>query len=101
MNTTISANNLEGIRFRVGGMTTANLSDRWFADGYLAYGVDDRKLKYNATLTHSFNKKEYHPGEYPRNNLSLIHEYDVYTPGQDFLFTSKVTCSLLLRSELR
>lgn len=89
MNTTISANNLEGIRFRVGGMTTANLSDRWFADGYLAYGVDDRKLKYNATLTHSFNKKEYHPGEYPRNNLSLIHEYDVYTPGQDFLFTSK------------
>lgn len=67
MNTTISANNLEGIRFRVGGMTTANLSDRWFADGYLAYGVDDRKLKYNATLTHSFNKKEYH-----RENIRAI-----------------------------
>ena len=32
MNTTISANELEGMRFRVGGMTTANLSDRWFAD---------------------------------------------------------------------
>lgn len=23
------------------------------------------------------------------NNISAIQEYDVYTPGQDFLFTSK------------
>ena len=27
--------------------------------------------------------------ENPVNNLSFIQEYDVYTPGQDFLFTSK------------
>ena len=40
-------------------------------------------------LTHSFTKKEYHEGENPVNNLSFIQEYDVYTPGQDFLFTSK------------
>ena len=33
--------------------------------------------------------KEYHEGENPVNNLSFIQEYDVYTPGQDFLFTSK------------
>lgn len=89
MNTTFSANRLEGFRMRVGGMTTANLNPYWFGSGYIAYGVDDRKLKYNATLTHSFNKKKYHSGETPINNLSLMHEYDVYTPGQDFLFTSK------------
>lgn len=89
MNTTFSANHLEGFRMRVGGMTTANLSPHWFGSGYLAYGVNDRKLKYNAKLTYSFNKKEYHEGESPLNNLSLLHEYDVYTPGQDFLFTSK------------
>ena len=89
MNTTFSSNDLEGFRMRVGGMTTANLNPRWFADGYVAYGVSDRKFKYNARLTHSFTKKEYHSGEFPRNNLSLTHEYDVYTPGQDFLYTSK------------
>lgn len=89
MNTTFSANHLEGFRMRVGGMTTANLSPYWFASGYLAYGINDRKLKYNLKLTHSFNKKDYHEGESPVNNLSFIQEYDVYTPGQDFLFTSK------------
>lgn len=89
MNTTFSANHLEGFRMRVGGMTTANLSPYWFASGYLAYGTNDRKLKYNIKLTHSFNKKDYHEGESPVNNLSFMQEYDVYTPGQDFLFTSK------------
>lgn len=89
MNTLFGANHLEGFRMRVGGMTTANLNPYWFASGYLAYGTNDRKLKYNAKLTHSFNKKEYHEGENPVNNLSVMQEYDVYTPGQDFLFTSK------------
>ena len=89
MNTTFSANHLEGFRMRVGGMTTANLSPHWFGSGYLAYGVNDRKLKYNAKLTYSVNKKKYHEGETPMNNISAIQEYDVYTPGQDFLFTSK------------
>lgn len=89
MNTTFSANHLEGFRMRVGGMTTANLNPHWFGSGYLAYGVNDRKLKYNAKLTYSVNKKKYHEGESPVNNISAIQEYDVYTPGQDFLFTSK------------
>jgi hypothetical protein len=51
--------------------------------------MDDRKFKYNARLTYSFDRKKYHEGETPVNNLSFIQEYDVYTPGQDFLFTSK------------
>lgn len=89
MNTTFSSNNIEGFRMRVGGMTTANLHKHLFASGFMAYGSTDRKLKYNTKLTWAFNKKQYHEGENPRNNLSLMHEYDLYTPGQDFLFTSK------------
>jgi hypothetical protein len=89
MNTIFSANHLEGFRMRVGGMTTANLNRHFFASGYVAYGMDDRKFKYNGKLTYSFDKKKYHEGEIPVNNLSFSHEYDVYTPGQDFLFTSK------------
>lgn len=89
MNTTFSANHVEGFRMRVGGMTTANLNRHWFLSGYMAYGMDDRKLKYNGKLTYSLTKKEYHEGETPVNNISFIQEYDLYTPGQDFLFTSK------------
>lgn len=89
MNTTFGGNSIEGFRFRVGGMTTANFHKNFFLDGYVAYGTDDRKFKYNGTAIWSFDDKKYHPGEYPRNNLSFTYEYDLYTPGQNFLFTSK------------
>ena len=46
MNTTISGNTLEGVRLRVGGITTANLNKHLFAKGYIAYGTKDTKLKY-------------------------------------------------------
>lgn len=73
-------NYIEGPRFRIGGMTTANLFDRWFANGYLAYGINDRKIKGSITLTHSFNKKNYHSEESPVNNLSISYTYDIFSP---------------------
>ncbi len=73
-------NYIEGPRFRFGGMTTANLSKRWFGNGYVAYGLNDRKIKGGATLTHSFNDKHYHPNENPVNNLSASYSYDIYSP---------------------
>ena len=89
MNTTFSSNRVEGFRIRIGGMTTANLSKHFFLNGYVAYGSDDRKFKYNANAVYSFSPKKYYEGEFPKNNISLMHEYDIYTPGQDFLYTSK------------
>lgn len=89
MNTTFGGNRIEGFRMRIGGMTTANMNDHLFGSGYIAYGSGDRKFKYNGKVTYSFNKKAYHEGEAPVNNLSLMHEYDLYTPGQNFLYTSK------------
>lgn len=78
---TVGYNYVEGLRFRVGGMTTANLSKRWFGSGYLAYGVNDRKIKGSLTLTHSFNKNLlYHPNERPVNSLSAYYTYDIYSP---------------------
>ena len=71
---------IEGWRVRLGGMTTANMNDRWFANGYLAYGFLDRKVKGNFELTHSFNKKNYHKGEQPLNNLSFSYTYDIFSP---------------------
>jgi hypothetical protein len=80
-----SSNYVEGARFRIGGMTTANLSPRMFASGYAAYGLTDRKLKYLGTLTYSFRPRAYHPKESPADNLSILYGFDVSTPGQQFL----------------
>ena len=82
---TYSSNSVEGSRFRIGGVTTANLHPQWFAGGYIAYGIDDEKVKYLVKLTHSFNKKKFHENESPVNKISLLHGYDLYTPGEDFL----------------
>ena len=89
MNTTFSSNEVEGVRLRVGGATTANLFPRLFWSGYAAFGMNDRTWKHHNKLTYSFNEKMYHEKETPVNNLSLMYEYDIYTPGQDFIFTNK------------
>lgn len=77
-----SWNSLEGIRLRVGGMTTANLNENWFANGYLAFGTRDLRLKYNVTGIYSFAKKDYHAYESFRNAFYVSSRYDVEVPGQ-------------------
>ncbi|MDR2824170.1 MAG: DUF5686 and carboxypeptidase regulatory-like domain-containing protein [Prevotellaceae bacterium] len=81
----IGSNYVEGFRLRLGGMTTANLSKHWFLSGYAAFGFKDKKLKYQGKIAYSFNEKKYHENESPVRKISLMHGYDVYTPGYDFL----------------
>lgn len=81
---TISYNQLEGVRLRIGGMTTANLSKHWFMSGYLAFGCKDLRFKYDANLIYSFNEKEYHPYESLRNALYFNIYSDVIVPGQSY-----------------
>lgn len=78
----VSLNPQEGVRLRVGGMTTANLSDHWFMNGYMAFGTKDLRLKYNATAIYSFRPKEYHPFESLRHALYFSTMYDLENPGQ-------------------
>ena len=79
-----SYNPLEGLRLRLGGMTTANLSDHAFASGHLAYGFRDQRWKYNATAIYSLVPKEYHPYESFRHAFYLSSEYDVEVPGREY-----------------
>jgi len=79
---TVSWNSLEGVRLRLGGMTTANVSPHAFFRGYVAFGCQDLRPKGNATFIYSFNEKKYHPYEPLRNNLELSFTYDVNEPGQ-------------------
>lgn len=80
----VSYNPTEGLRLRVGGMTTAKLHDRWFLNGYLAFGCKDLKLKYNANVVHSFVKKERHINESPKHALTFSAWYDMEMPGQSY-----------------
>ncbi|MDE6086185.1 MAG: carboxypeptidase-like regulatory domain-containing protein, partial [Muribaculaceae bacterium] len=88
LNTLFSANDVEGLRLRVGGMTTAKLSKHWFCRGYLAYGFKDQRLKYKGEAEYSFNKKQDHSREFPINSIRISHLYDVDMLGQHYLFTN-------------
>jgi len=97
VNTFISANTIEGARFRLGGMTTANLNKHLFARGYVAYGCKDRKFKYSGLLEYSFIPKEYHNEEFPVNSIRLEHKYDIDQLGQHYLFTNADNIFLSLK----
>lgn len=97
VNSVLSFNSLESVRLRAGGMTTANLSKRWFGRGFVAYGFKDHRWKYKAEAEYSFIDKEYHSREFPVRSLRLTSAYDVERPGQNYLFTSPDNIVLSLR----
>lgn len=97
LNTIISGNSLEGVRLRLGGMTTVNLSRHWFARGYAAYGFRDEKFKYMGSLEYSFTPKKSLDQEFPIHSLRLIHRYDVDKLSQHYLYTNADNVFLTLR----
>ncbi len=99
VNTFISANPIEGARFRLGGTTTANLSPHIFAGGYVAYGTHDKKWKYKGELEYSFNKKKYYSREFPLNSIRATCMYDIDMIGQHYLFTNADNVFLSLKRE--
>lgn len=85
LTSTISHNTVEGLRLRLGGITTANLSPRWFGRGYAAYGFKDHRWKYGVEAEYSFHDKEYHSREFPVHALRATHSYDMKMLGQSFI----------------
>jgi hypothetical protein len=84
LNTTVSHNSFEGWRFRTGGITTAALNKHWFGFGYVAYGLDDAKLKGEARVEYSFNAKKMHANEFPIHSLRARYNYDTKLLGEEF-----------------
>ena len=80
----ISGNTLEGSRIALGGITTPNLCPYIFFDGLVAYGFDDKKLKYDLSLEFSFNKKKDIFKEFPVHSLRATYTYDVHRFGERF-----------------
>lgn len=97
VNSFISGNSIEGVRLKVGGTTTAKLHPHLFASGYAAYGIDDNKWKYRASLEYSFNRKRHSPLEYPIRSVRAFYEYDLNYLAQRYLHTSRDNFVLSLR----
>lgn len=85
-----SGNSVEGFRMQLGGLTTANLSKRWFARGYAAYGFKDKRFKYSGELEYSFIDKKYHAREFPIKSIKVRHSYDVDEIGQGSSYYSNM-----------
>lgn len=97
VNTFVSANTIEGARIRLGGMTTAALSPRWFARGYGAYGTKDHRWKYHGEIEYSFVPKKKHSREFPMHSIRAEHTYDLDMIGQHYLFTNADNVFLSLK----
>lgn len=79
-----SVNALEGRRFRVGGMTKAQLNPRNFGSGYVAYGTWDEHFKFGLNYAHTFDDKRKFAYERPLHLVSASVSYDVESPGVAF-----------------
>lgn len=89
INTMISSNFIEGVRFRASARTTANLMPHLFIKGHVAYGVRDKRWKGAGELTYSFKKREYMPHEFPATNLTFAYSNEVASPSDKFMATDK------------
>ena len=96
-NTFISGNALEGLRLRAGGATTVNLSRQLFLDGYMAYGVKDQKMKGDAILEYSFNRKRTFRKEFPFHYIRAEYSYDINQIGQHYLYTNADNMFMMLK----
>ncbi len=88
-----SFNGVEGSRLRVGGRTNTRLVKNLRLEAYLAYGLRDRRWKYNGIATYAFGKHV--PRIFPMNQMTVSYLKDLRNPAiglenwmQDNLITS-------------
>jgi hypothetical protein len=79
-----SYNSVEGSRFRLGGRTTTRFSKKVTLDGYLAYGLKDEILKYNAGITYSLTPQTIY--DFPVRSIRVSLQKDTKIPGQELQF---------------
>lgn len=84
VNTFYSYNPVEGLRLRIGGRTTDQLSTRFYAEGYAAYGTKDKQWKYFLSGTYSLNNKSVY--KYPQHYIRASYQRDTKIPGQNLEF---------------
>ena len=89
LNSIVSYNDIDGMRYQGSLQTTGNLSPHLFVRGYGAYGTKDDKWKYKGEVEYSFNKKKYMAHEFPRRSITASYMYDDMSPVDKFTGTDK------------
>ncbi len=89
LNQFISYNSMEGLRLKIGGNNTVNLSDHFLVGGYGAYGFKDETFKYRGDLIYSLLPRTKYIWEYPKRLFSFTWVNDLNIPGQDLLTSTR------------
>lgn len=89
LNSIVSYNDIDGMRYQGSLQTTGNLSPHLFVRGYGAYGTKDAKWKYKGEVEYSFNKKKYMAHEFPRRSITASYMYDDMSPVDKYSGTDK------------
>lgn len=84
VNTFYSYNPIEGLRLRLGGRTTESFSQRFYAEGFTAYGTEDQRWKYFVSGYYALNNKSVF--RFPQHYLRISASHDTKIPGQDLEF---------------
>lgn len=79
-----SHNMQEGSRFRVGGRLSRNISKRFYAEGYGAYGIKDDRFKYYGLAAISLNNREI--AAFPAHYINFSYQNDLREPGMPLDF---------------
>jgi len=86
-NTFYSFNPIEGLKLRVGGRTTPELSKRYYFETYGAYGFKDERFKYFLSATYSINDKSIY--KFPQNYIRASVQNDTHIPGENLQFVAE------------
>ncbi len=86
-NTFYSFNPIEGLKLRVGGRTTPELSKRYYFETYGAYGFKDQRFKYFLSATYSLNDKTIY--KFPQNYIRASVQNDTHIPGENLQFVQE------------
>lgn len=86
-NTFYSFNPVEGLKLRLGGRTTPELSKRYYFETYAAYGFKDEKWKYFFSATYSINDKSIY--KFPQNYIRVSYQKDTKIPGLALQFVQE------------
>ena len=96
INSLISYSSSEGVRFRLGGMTTAALNPHLFLKGHVAYATKTHDFRYSGTIEYSFTRKKRYAYEWPRHGFYASYSYDQDLIGESYNFTNSYNFVLSL-----
>ncbi len=80
LNNTVSYNDVEGYRLRVGGRTNPEFNKRFNLETFGAYGIRDKQFKFGVGTNIGLKRGRYY-NSYPYNLLRINYQHDLAVPG--------------------